>query len=46
MAIRRMDDRTTFVQELPQDLQIFPMVLAICVVEDVSKHLDILISEF
>ena len=39
-AIRLMDDRTSVVQEVPRDLQYFPMILAICVVEDVSQHLD------
>ena len=47
MAIRQMDDRTNFVQEVPpQDLQLSPMIWAICVVENVSQHLDILISVF
>ena len=41
-----MDDRASFVQEVPRDLQCCPMILAICVVEDVSKNLDILIWEF
>ena len=45
-AIRLMDDRTSFVQEVPQDLQFCVMILAICVAEDVSKHLDIPIWEF
>ena len=45
-AIRRMDDRTSFVQEVPWDLQCLPVIWAICVVEDVSKHLDTLTSEF
>ena len=36
----------SFVHEIPQDLQCFPMIFAICVVEDVSKHLHIPIWEF
>ena len=35
-----------FVQEVPQDVQCLPMILAICVVEDVSIYLDILTLEF
>ena len=45
-AIRLMGDRSSFVQEVPRDLHFFSMILAICVVEDVYKHLDIPILEF
>ena len=38
--------RTSFVQEEPLDLRYLPKMLAICVVEGVSKYLDILSSEF
>ena len=46
IAIRLMDDHTGFVQEVPLDLQFLLMILAICVVEDVSKYQDIPIFEF
>ena len=36
------DDRTDFVQEERLDLPYWTMIWAICVVVDVSKHLDIL----
>ena len=38
--------RINFVQEVSQDLQCFPMILAICVMVDESKCLDIPIWEF
>ena len=41
-----MGDHTDFVQEEPQDLQCSTRILATCVVEDVSKYLDILTLEF
>ena len=34
-----------FVREVPQDLQCLPKIFAICVVNDISKHLDILTWE-
>ena len=37
-----MGDHVSFVQEVTWDLQCFPMILAFCVVEDASKHVDIL----
>ena len=40
------DDRTDFVQEERLDLPYLTMILAICVVEDVSTNLDILTLEF
>ena len=45
-TILLIGDRTNFVQEEPLDLQFFLMILAICVVEDVSIRLDILTLEF
>ena len=36
-----MGDHTDFAQEEPQDLQCLTMILATCVVEDVSICLDI-----
>ena len=45
-AIWLMDDRTSFVQEVPHDLHCLTMISAICVVEDVSKHLHIPTEEF
>ena len=39
-------DRTDFVHEEPLDLQCLPTSLAICVVEDVSIHLDNLTLQF
>ena len=41
ITIRQMDDHINSVQEVPLDLQCLPMILAICVVESVSTHLDI-----
>ena len=40
------DDRTDFVQEERLDLPYWTMMLASCVLVDVSKYLDILTSEF
>ena len=45
ITIRLMDDHINFVQEVPRDLQFSSMILAICVVKDVAKHLDILILD-
>ena len=41
-----MGDHTSFVQEVPQNLQCLTKMLAICVVEDVSTYLDTLTLEF
>ena len=41
-----MGDDTNFVHEEPDDLQCLTMIWATCVVEDVSKNLDILALEF
>ena len=43
---QQIDVRINFVQEEPLDLQCLTMILAICVVEDVSIYLDILTLEF
>ena len=42
IAIGLMGVQKIFVQEVPQDLQLFPRISAICVVEDVSIRLEIL----
>ena len=46
MTIQPMGAHISFVQDVPRDLQYFPMIRDICVVEEVSKHLDIPFSEF
>ena len=40
IAHQLMNDHTNFVQEVPRDLPCLPKMLAIYVVENVSKHLD------
>ena len=40
------DDRTSFVQEVPRDLQYLTIILAICASVDESKCLDIPILGF
>ena len=44
--VQRMGDHTHAVQEVHKDLPCLPMNLDICVVEEVSKHLDIPTWEF
>ena len=46
ITIQPMGDHINFFQDVPRDLQCLPMSLAICVVEDISKRLDILTLEF
>ena len=44
--VQQVDVRINFVLEEPLDLQCLTIILATCVVEDVSKLLDILTLEF
>ena len=46
ITIQLMGDQKSFVQEVPRDLQCFHMILATCVVEDVSRHLNIPFQDF
>ena len=46
IAPQLMNDHTNFVQDVPQDLPCLPKMLAIYVVENVSKHLDNPIYDF
>ena len=46
MIVLPKDDRTDSVLEEQLDLIYWTMILTICVLVDVSKHLDILTSEF
>ena len=45
-AIQLVGDRKFSVQDVSQDLYFFTVIFAVCVVESVSKHQNIPISEF
>ena len=46
ITVLQKDDRTDFAQEERLDLPYWTMIWATCVLVDVSKYLDILISVF